>query len=78
MKIYMAGPLFSTAELAFNAALASELRRRGHEVCLPRSTSSGKICLARSSKATSGVLTGPRWWWRAGTDRIRIRERAGS
>jgi nucleoside 2-deoxyribosyltransferase len=36
MKIYMAGPLFSTAELAFNAALASELRGRGHEVFLPQ------------------------------------------
>ena len=36
MKIYMAGPLFSTAELAFNATLASELRGRGHEVFLPQ------------------------------------------
>ena len=36
MKIYMAGPLFSSAELAFNAALASELRGRGHEVFLPQ------------------------------------------
>ena len=36
MKIYMAGPLFSTAELAFNAALASELRKHGHEVFLPQ------------------------------------------
>jgi nucleoside 2-deoxyribosyltransferase len=36
MKIYMAGPLFSTAELAFNAALARELRGRGHEVFLPQ------------------------------------------
>jgi nucleoside 2-deoxyribosyltransferase len=36
MKIYMAGPLFSTAELAFNAELAKELRARGHEVFLPQ------------------------------------------
>jgi nucleoside 2-deoxyribosyltransferase len=36
MKIYMAGPLFSTAELAFNRELASLLRRRGHEVFLPQ------------------------------------------
>jgi nucleoside 2-deoxyribosyltransferase len=36
MKIYMAGPLFSTAELAFNAELAKELRGRGHEVFLPQ------------------------------------------
>jgi nucleoside 2-deoxyribosyltransferase len=36
MKIYMAGPLFSTAELAFNSELASLLRRRGHDVFLPQ------------------------------------------
>src|ERR1700761_6434361 len=36
MKIYMAGPLFSSAELAFNTALAKELRARGHEVFLPQ------------------------------------------
>ena len=36
MKIYMAGPLFSTAELAFNRELASLLRARGHEIFLPQ------------------------------------------
>lgn len=36
MKIYMAGPLFSTAELAFNRELAGLLRARGHEVFLPQ------------------------------------------
>jgi len=36
MKIYMAGPLFSTAELAFNRELADQLRGRGHEVFLPQ------------------------------------------
>jgi nucleoside 2-deoxyribosyltransferase len=36
MKIYMAGPLFSTAELAFNGELASLLRKRGHDVFLPQ------------------------------------------
>src|SRR5262249_48231682 len=36
MKIYMAGPLFSTAELAFNAELARQLRGLGHEVFLPQ------------------------------------------
>jgi nucleoside 2-deoxyribosyltransferase len=36
MKIYMAGPLFSTAELAFNRELASLLRQQGHEVFLPQ------------------------------------------
>jgi len=36
MKIYMAGPLFSTAELVFNTELASVLRGRGHDVFLPQ------------------------------------------
>jgi len=36
MKIYMAGPLFSTAEFAFNSTLAGLLRDRGHEVFLPQ------------------------------------------
>jgi len=36
MKIYLAGPLFSTAERDFNARLAERLRRAGHEVFLPQ------------------------------------------
>ena len=36
MRIYMAGPLFSAAELAFNRELASLLRGRGHDVFLPQ------------------------------------------
>jgi nucleoside 2-deoxyribosyltransferase len=36
LKIYMAGPLFSTAELAFNRELAALLRGHGHEVFLPQ------------------------------------------
>jgi nucleoside 2-deoxyribosyltransferase len=36
MKIYMAGPLFSTAELKFNKELAGLLRNQGHEVFLPQ------------------------------------------
>jgi nucleoside 2-deoxyribosyltransferase len=31
-KIYMAGPLFTTAERDFNAALAAQLRAAGHEI----------------------------------------------
>jgi nucleoside 2-deoxyribosyltransferase len=34
--IYFAAPLFSEAELAFNAALAAELEAAGHEVFLPQ------------------------------------------
>jgi nucleoside 2-deoxyribosyltransferase len=36
MRIYMAGPLFSTAECDFNLALAEALRLHGHEVFLPQ------------------------------------------
>lgn len=36
MKIYMAGPLFTLAEIEFNAKLALMLRARGHEVFLPQ------------------------------------------
>lgn len=36
MKIYLAGPLFSTAEREFNARLAQLLREKGHEVWLPQ------------------------------------------
>lgn len=36
MRIYLAGPLFSTAECDFNARLARRLREMGHEVWLPQ------------------------------------------
>ncbi len=36
MKIYLAGPLFTTAEREFNTRLAGLLRQRGHEVWLPQ------------------------------------------
>ena len=36
MKIYLAGPLFSTAEREFNARLAELLQDKGHEVWLPQ------------------------------------------
>ncbi|HKD27574.1 MAG TPA: nucleoside 2-deoxyribosyltransferase [Xanthobacteraceae bacterium] len=36
MKIYLAGPLFSVAERAFNRLLADRLRTAGHKVWLPQ------------------------------------------
>jgi nucleoside 2-deoxyribosyltransferase len=36
MKIYLAGPLFSVAERAFNERLADRLRTAGHKVWLPQ------------------------------------------
>jgi nucleoside 2-deoxyribosyltransferase len=38
MKIYLAGPLFTTAERMFNAKLTELLREFGHEVFLPQET----------------------------------------
>ena len=36
MKIYLAGPLFTTAEREFNVQLATRLRSLGHEVFVPQ------------------------------------------
>src|SRR5437899_3352664 len=36
MRIYLAGPLFTTAERDFNAGLAAALREHGQEVWLPQ------------------------------------------
>ncbi len=38
MRIYFAGPLFTTAERDFNAAVTKLLRAKGHEVHLPQET----------------------------------------
>jgi nucleoside 2-deoxyribosyltransferase len=42
MRIYFGGPLFSAAERDWNAALAAELRRAGHEVFLPQEHEPGR------------------------------------
>jgi nucleoside 2-deoxyribosyltransferase len=36
MKIYLAGPLFTTAEREWNAEIAAALRAAGHEIFLPQ------------------------------------------
>ena len=41
MKLYLAGPLFSSAERSWNAELAAALRDRGHEVFLPQEQEPG-------------------------------------
>ena len=43
MNIYLAGPLFTAAELAFNQDLASMLRCEGHEVYLPQEHQKGTM-----------------------------------
>jgi nucleoside 2-deoxyribosyltransferase len=42
MKLYFAGPLFSTAERAWNAEVTDGLRAAGHEVFLPQEQEPGK------------------------------------
>ena len=41
MRIYFAGPLFTTAERDWNAAVASGVRGAGHEVYLPQEQEPG-------------------------------------
>jgi nucleoside 2-deoxyribosyltransferase len=42
MKLYFAGPLFSTPERTWNAEVARALRAAGHEVFLPQEQEPGK------------------------------------
>ncbi len=42
MRLYFAGPLFSSAERAWNAELARRLRAAGHEVFLPQDQEKGR------------------------------------
>ena len=42
MKLYFAGPLFTTPERTWNAEVAAALRAAGHEVFLPQEWESGK------------------------------------
>ena len=42
MKLYFAGPLFSTPERVWNAEVADALRAAGHEVFLPQEQEAGR------------------------------------
>jgi nucleoside 2-deoxyribosyltransferase len=42
MKLYFAGPLFSTAERTWNAEVTGALRAAGHEVFLPQEQEPGR------------------------------------
>ena len=42
MKLYFAGPLFTTPERAWNAEVVASLRAAGHEVFLPQEKEPGK------------------------------------
>jgi nucleoside 2-deoxyribosyltransferase len=42
MKLYFAGPLFTTPERAWNAEVVAALRTAGHEILLPQEQEPGK------------------------------------
>ena len=42
MKLYLAGPLFTTPERVWNAEVTAALRAAGHEVFLPQEQEPGK------------------------------------
>lgn len=42
MKLYFAGPLFTTSERAWNAELTAALRAAGHEIFLPQEQEPGR------------------------------------
>ena len=45
MKLYFAGPLFTSAERAWNAEVAATLRAAGHDVFLPQEKEPGMDAL---------------------------------
>jgi nucleoside 2-deoxyribosyltransferase len=57
-SLYLAAPLFSEAELAFNAALTAEIERLGYTVFLPRND-------GVDAGSPSPVGRGPRTLWSA-------------
>ena len=54
MKIYLAGPLFSTAERDFNTRLKGLLEKAGHKVWLPQD-------FEQEEEALSEILGDLRW-----------------
>ena len=59
MKLYLAGPLFTTPERTWNEALAARLEAAGHEVYVPHLHPAAVKTPRRSSATTSGAWTGP-------------------
>jgi nucleoside 2-deoxyribosyltransferase len=55
MKLYFAGPLFTSAERAWNDALATALRDGGHEVFLPQEQEPGKDAAGIFSTDVGGI-----------------------
>lgn len=55
MRISFAGPLFSSAERAWNAELAAALRAAGHEVFLPQDEERGKPAAGIFATDVAGI-----------------------
>jgi nucleoside 2-deoxyribosyltransferase len=55
MKLYFAGPLFSSAERSWNAELTAALRDGGHEVFLPQEQEPGKDAPGIFSTDVGGI-----------------------
>jgi nucleoside 2-deoxyribosyltransferase len=55
MKVYCAGPLFTSAERAWNADLAAALRAGGHEVFLPQEQEPGKTAVGIFASDVGGI-----------------------
>src|SRR5438128_8963994 len=58
MKIYLAGPLFTEAERAFNLELAHLLEKEGHEVYLPQRETPAASGPGRTATIFRANLTG--------------------
>ena len=55
MKLYFAGPLFTTAERAWNAEVTAALRAAGHEVFLPQEQEPGKDAAGIFANDVGGI-----------------------
>ena len=55
MKLYFAGPLFTSAERAWNNAVATALRDGGHDVFLPQEQEPGKDAAGIFSTDVGGI-----------------------
>ena len=55
MKLYFAGPLFSAAERAWNAEVATGLRDAGHEVFLPQEHESAQLAAGIFATDVGGI-----------------------
>jgi hypothetical protein len=76
MKLYFAGPLFTTPERTWNAEVTSALRAAGHGVFLPQDGNPARTARG-SSRPTSAGSTGRTFSWRSWTARIPTRVRPG-